>query len=147
MKQQLHRLVSVTLVALFVAMPVISVSANETEQIQQLGTMLDEQDTLDAADAAKKDRQLARQWLQEAEVLLANGKNEAAKRRLRRVEFAVELVTALVAAALIRQKAEEQEASAYTAPEQMEQLQTDVDNLRKKKTELQTELSQLRQYQ
>lgn len=119
--------------------------ANPNEQIDQLRTMLDEQDQLDQNDAALKDRQMARKWLEEAEVLAANGKEDAAKRRIKRVEFAVELVTALVAAALVRQKAEEQEAAAFGAPETVERLQDEVDALKKRKTELQQELSKLRQ--
>ncbi len=143
--KQLHQLITVVLASSLTLLPLGHATATEVEQIQQFAAMLDEQDALDTAGAAKTDRQLTRQWLQEAEVLVANGKKEAAKHRLRRVEFALELVTALVGAALIRQKAEEQEASAYTAPEQLEALQLDVDNLRKRRTELQTELQQLRQ--
>lgn len=124
-----------------------SARATETQQIEQLRTMLDEQDALDSKDAAKKDRQLARQWLQEAEILVANGKRDAAARRLRRAEFAVELVTALVAGAVVRQKAEEQEAAAHTAPEQVEALQDEVDALRRRLSELQAELKQLEQAQ
>jgi hypothetical protein len=119
--------------------------ANQTEQIEQLRAMLDEQDELDTEDAAKKDREMARKWLEEAEILVANGKEAAAKKRLRRVEFAVELVTALVAAAVIRQQAEEQEAAAYSSPDTLESLKQEVENLRKKKADLQRELQQLQQ--
>lgn len=133
------------LAIVLVASPLQSAWANPSEQIEQLRAMLDEQDELDQKDAAVKDRQMARKWLEEAQVLLANGKDDAAKRRIKRVEFAVELVTALVAAALVRQKAEEQEAAAYGAPETVEQLRADVEKLRQQKTELQRELSQLRQ--
>ena len=139
------RLFSFLIAAALAIWPVGTVSANESEQIQQFAAMLDEQDALDTVGAAKVDRQLARQWLQEAEVLVANGKAPAARKRLQRVEFAVELVTALVGAALIRQRAEEQEASAFTAPEQLEALQLEVENLRKQRTDLQKELQTLRQ--
>ena len=120
--------------------------ANQTEQIEQLRAMLDQQDELDTEDAAKQDRELARKWLQEAEILVANGKRDQAKRRLRRAEFAVELVTALVAAAVIQQKAEEQEAAAYSAPETKAQLEEEVEKLRAQKAELQAELQKLSQY-
>ena len=142
--KRLRYILTVLLAVSFLIGPVSTASASQAEQIAQLRAMLDEQDGLDEKNAAQTDRDLARKWLQEAEVLVANGKKDAAKRRLRRVEFAVELVTSLVAAAVIRQKAEEQEAYAYTAPEQLEALQDDVDALKKKKAELQAELQQLR---
>lgn len=142
---KLHRLISLILATCLLVVPLATASANEAEQIEQYRAMLDELDALDKSGAASTDRRLARQWLQEADVLVANGKEKGARQRLRRVEFAVELVTALVNAALIRQKAEEQEAYAYTAPEQAEALQLQVEELRKRKTELQKELQQLRQ--
>lgn len=120
-------------------------AANPNAQIEQLRAMLDEQDKLDTANHAAKDREMARKWLEEAELLAANGKEEAAKRRIKRAEFAVELVTALVAAAIVRQKAEEQEAAAFNTPETVAALQVEVDALRKKKADLQLELQQLRQ--
>lgn len=138
-----QQLATLLFVACLVLLPA-TVFANETAQVEQFRAMLDEQDALDTGNAAQKDRAEARQWLQEAEVLVANGKTKVAKQRLRRVEFAVELVTALVAAAQIRQAADAQEAAAYTAPEQLSKLQQDVEALRKQKTALQTELNQLR---
>lgn len=143
--KKLTRLIVIAFALSLVLIPMTTASANESEQIEQFRAMLDEQDALDTSGAASKDRQLAREWLQEAEVLVANGKEKAARQRLRRVEFAVELVSNLVAAALIRQKAEEQEASAFGAPDTAEQLQLEVEQLRKQKTALQTELSKLRQ--
>ena len=139
----IRRFISVLLCASLVLGSVAPVWANEAEQIEQLRAMLDEQDALDKDGAAATDRKLAREWLQEAEVLVANGKKDPARKRIRRVEFAVELVTALVAAALTRKAAEEQEASAFTAPEQLEQLRLEVEKLRKQKAELATELRQL----
>ena len=133
------------LAAALVTTPLANAWANPTEQIEQLRTMLDEQDALDQKDAALKDRQMARKWLEEAQVLQANGKDDAAKRRIKRVEFAVELVTALVAAGLVRQRAEEQESAAYGAPDTVETLRADVERLRQEKSDLQRELAQLRQ--
>lgn len=139
-----QRLATLLFVLGLVWAPATTAFANDSAQIEQLRAMLDEQDTLDTTGAVKVDRDQARQWLQEAEVLVANGKSKLATQRLRRVEFAVELVTALVAAAQIRQAADAQEAAAYTAPEQLAKLQADVEALRKQKAELQTELNQLR---
>ncbi len=141
----LRHLLSSALVAIVLIASSAPAWANQTEQIEQLRAMLDEQDELDTEDAAKKDREMARKWLEEAEILVANGKEAAAKKRLRRVEFAVELVTALVAAAVIRQQAEEQEAAAYSSPDTLESLKQEVENLRTKKADLQRELQQLQQ--
>lgn len=146
MMNMIRRFVCIAFAAALLVAPLSSVSANPTAQIEQLRAMLDQQDELDTAGAATTDRQLARKWLQEAEILVANGKEDAAKRRLRRAEFAVELVTAMVASAVIRQKAEEQEAYAHTAPEQTEEMRADVERLRERKAELQRELQTLRQY-
>lgn len=145
MMTQIRRFALIVLTFAFL-LPAGPAWANQTEQIEQLRSMLDQQDELDAEGAAKKDRDLARKWLQEAELLVANGKRDQAKRRLRRAEFAVELVTALVAAAVIQQKAKEQEAAAYSAPETKAELEAEVEKLRKRKAELQAELQKLSQY-
>ncbi len=113
------------------------------EQITQYRTMLSEQDALDAKNVAQQDRQLAAKWLQEAEVLLANGDGDAADKRLRRVEFAIDLIRAMVASADIRTAAEAQEAAAFKGPELLEQLQAEVDALKTKRADLQQELRKL----
>lgn len=113
------------------------------DQIAQYRKMLDQQAEADVSGVASQDRQQAAKWLKEAEVLLANGDDEAAGRRLRRVEFSLDLIRAMVASAEIRMTAESQEASAFKAPKLLEQLQTEVDELRKKRAELQSELQKL----
>jgi hypothetical protein len=129
------------ILALTFAMPA---HADENqEQITQYRTMLTEQDALDTKGVAAQDRELAAKWLQEAEVLLANGDSDAADKRLRRVEFAIDLIRAMVASAEIRTAAEAQEAAAFKGPEITEQLQTEVEGLRQKRTELQQELQRL----
>ncbi len=140
-----RRIVSIVLAGALLFGAAAPAWANPTEQIEQLRAMLDQQDQIDEKDAALKDRQMARKWLEEAELLAANGKDSEAKRRIKRAEFAVELVTALVAAAVVRQKAEEQEAAAYGVPETVAKLQSDVEALRAQKAELQRELTQLKQ--
>lgn len=122
----------------------VSAFADESaEQIQQYQTMLDQQTQLDTTNAAATDRELAQKWLKEAEVLRANGDDEAASRRLRRVEFTLDLIRAMVAAAEIRVAAETQEAAAYNAPQTVKALQDEVDALKKKRADLQKELQTL----
>ena len=119
-------------------------SADESaDQIAQYRAMLDQQAQADSKGVAATDRDLAAKWLKEAEVLVANGDSGAASRRLRRVEFALDLIRAMVAASEIRTAAETQEAAAFKNPELLEQLQTEVDALRKKKAELVAERQKL----
>jgi len=127
-----------------VVAPMPSSAANpQTEQVAQFKQMLGQLDTKDTTNAAELDRKMAHKWLDEAEVLVANGDEKAAKRRLTRVEFALDLIRAEVNAAQIRKLAEKQEAAAHNAPDTKAKLQAEVEKLRKKKAELQSELSQL----
>lgn len=115
--------------------------AQEQErQVEQFEAMLAKQAELDSQGAAAKDRAMAEKWLKEAKVLLASGDEEDAAKRLRRVEFALDLIRALVAASEIRKAAEEQEAAAYNAPERLSKLQDELDELKKRKSELQRQL-------
>lgn len=114
-----------------------------SEQIAQFKTMLDQQAQLDTSNATAEDRDLIAKWIKEAEVLLASGDSDMAARRLRRVELGLDLIRAMVAAAEIRTAAEAQEAAAYNAPKVVEELQDEVDALKKKRAELQAELQRL----
>lgn len=132
---------AVLMVALGGATPAFA--DDSADQIAQFQTMLEQQAQLDTTNAAAADRELTQKWLKEAEVLRANGDDEAASRRLRRVEFALDLIRAMVAAADIRTAAEAQEAAAYNAPQTVEALQDEVDVLKKKRADLQKELQTL----
>lgn len=119
--------------------------ANETEQqITQFRTMLEKHAQEDTAGATTADREMAMTWLKEAELLQANGDREAAKRRLRRVEASLDLIRALSATMGLRAAAEEQEAAAHKAPETLAALKAEIEELQRKKQELQRELQTLR---
>lgn len=113
-------------------------------QIEQFKTMLETVAESDTTGAVAEDRALVSKWLKEAEVLLANGDRDAAKKRLRRVELGMELVRALTATVEIRAAADEQEAAAHRAPETIAKLKQEVEALQRRKTELERELQQLR---
>ncbi|QDG54585.1 hypothetical protein FIV42_28720 [Persicimonas caeni] len=122
-------------------------SANERykEQAAQFEKMLDKQAGAPGADAAAKDIERTRQWLENANVLLAKGNEEAAAKYLRRVKFSLDLITALVQAGNIQKAADDQEEAFYKAKEkQIPELEADVQKLKDKKKELQQELSKLR---
>lgn len=122
-------------------------SANERykEQAAQFEKMLDKQAGAPGADAATKDIERTRQWLENAKVLLAKGDEKAAARLLERVELSLELIRALTTAGQIQQAADEQEEAFYKAKEkQIPELEADVQKLKDQKKELQQELSKLR---
>lgn len=139
----MRRIFGVCAVALALTLAVPAYADESQEQISQYRAMLTEQDALDTKNVAEQDRQLAAKWLQEAEVLLASGDDDAADKRLRRVEFAIDLIRAMVASAEIRNAAEAQEAAAFKGPELLEELQAEVDALKKKRADLEQELRKL----
>ena len=140
----MQRFVFVFLFCALSMVPVAAFSQSPGAQVAQLMEVLDQQDSLDVTGAASKDRQLARKWLGEAQVALESGGSGAFEKKFRKAQFGVELVTALVAAATIRLKADEQEAAALTAPQMVEKLRADIEALNQRKTKLNQELKQLR---
>jgi hypothetical protein len=112
--------------------------------VEQYQTELEEYRGAKGADAAKKDIEMVQKWLDEAAVLVANGDDGAAKRRLKRVEFGLDLVRAIVAAEQVRMAAEEQEAAAYTAPETSAKLKAEIEKLLEQKQQLQNDLAKLK---
>jgi hypothetical protein len=120
-------------------------NARYQQQIEQFKQMLDEQAQADSRNLSAQDRAQALTWLQEAEVLLANGRQEAASRRLRRVEYAVDLVRAMVAAGTIDTLAERQEAYYHTAQQQIAQFEAEIQDISRKKDNMERELQRLRQ--
>ena len=110
------------------------------KKIEQFRVMLITQGEADTANVAAKDRAMTEKWLKEAEVLLANGKVDAATRRLRRVEFALDLIRAMVTSSNYRILAEEQEAASYAAPDQIAALEQSIKELQKRKVELERRL-------
>ncbi len=120
-------------------------TARYRQQIEQFKTMLAEQGNADSSGVAEKDRSLTDKWLQEAEVLLANGNADATGRRLRRVEYALDMIRVMVASANIDTLAEQQEVSFHNLNEQIKSLETEITQLQQKKTQLEKELQQTRQ--
>ena len=137
----MKRIVSLFSILLVTAAFAPSLLAQQSngERIAQLEASLAEQEQL--SDAAAKDKQLARDFINDAKE--AQGSKKLFSRKIKRAEFAVELVRALVAAAVIRQKAEEQEAAAFSAPETTAEMAKEVERLRKRKAVLEQKLRQI----
>ncbi|MFU8805395.1 MAG: hypothetical protein ACNA8W_16400, partial [Bradymonadaceae bacterium] len=114
-------------------------------QIQQFKQMLQEQAEADEKNTTERDRAQTEAWIQEAEVLLANGRHEAVTRRLRRVEYSLDLIRAMLGAENIDALAEGQEAYYHTSREQIAQFEAEIQDMQRKKASLEQELQRLRQ--
>ncbi len=115
------------------------------QQAEQFQKMLDQAASNNGAEAAQKDIDQARKWLEDANVLLAKGDDEAASNLLRRVKFCVELVNHMVSAGNIQHAADEQEAAYYGAKDdRIPELEAEVEELKERKKELQSQLDKLR---
>jgi wobble nucleotide-excising tRNase len=128
------------------AFPAIAAAADQhKQQAAQFEKMLDNQASAAGADAAKKDIERARQWLESANVLLAKGNEEAASKYLGRVKVSLDLIAAQVQAGNIQKAADDQEEAYYKAKEtQIPELEADIQKLQEQKKELQQELTKLR---
>jgi len=114
---------------------------------QQIETFKAQVITLSEADEAKlatDELTLLTRWLEESEKLLAVGDVDGAGYMLKRVEFGVDLATALVAASKIEARTQEQNASSEQMSKQIKELEAEVTKLQEKKAELQSQLDQLR---
>lgn len=120
-------------------------TARYRQQIEQFKTMLEEQGEADISGVTQKDRALTDKWIQEAEVLLANGNSDATGRRLRRVEYALDMIRAMVASANIDALAEQQEVSFHSLNEQIKNLESEITEMQQKKAGLEKELQRARQ--
>lgn len=120
---------------------VASPRAQYQTQIKQFQEMLQEQEGQDHRKVAATDIALTRQWLEQAEVLLAHGDQDAAARRLRLAEKSLDLVRALVVAAVIDIAAEKQEIAAQKAQGQLQELTDQLGQLARREAELKDELA------
>ncbi len=141
MKQILIAILTISVLGLVSAS---AFAAPTQQEIDQYKEMLKTQAEADSKNVSAADRAMAKKWLKEAEVLLANGEDEAATRRLQRVEFALDLIRAMVAASEIRAAAEQQEAEANKGPERTNELKKEIQQLQKRLGDLQRELQTLR---
>jgi phage shock protein A len=107
--------------------------------------MLDTQADAAGADAARQDIERTRQWLDNANVLLAKGNEGAAAKYLNRVKVSLDLIAALVQAGNIQKAADDQEEAYYKAKEtQIPELEADIQELQDQKKELGQALNKLR---
>ena len=133
--------------ALLVANPGFADSEDKLrKQAEQFAKILDKQAQRDKSGVATKDRQKAKEWVENVEVLLANGEEAQAKRMLKRVEFAVTMMDSMITAEEIERLADKQEEAYYQAKEeQIPELEKELESLKDEQKKLQQELEQLQQ--
>lgn len=133
--------------ALALAVPTFADNGGKyAKQVDQFSQILEKQAERDKEGVAQKDREQARQWLESAEVLLANGDDKQAKRMLKRVEFSITMMDAMIAAEEIERLADRQEEAYFKAKEeQIPRLKKQIEELEKERDELNDELEQLQQ--
>lgn len=118
--------------------------AKYKQQIETFKTQVISLSEADEAKLATDELTLLTRWLEESEKLLALGDVDGAGYMLKRVEFGVDLATALVAASKIEARTQEQNASSEQMTKQIKELEAEVAKLQEKKAELQSQLDQLR---
>lgn len=119
-------------------------AARYRKQLETFRAEVTQQAEADEAGLASDELTLLADWLDQAETFLKQGDTDAAGYQLKRVEYGLDLVRALVAASQIEAKAKEQEAAHAQASEQVAKLKNEVDELVAKKAELQKQLQSLR---
>lgn len=113
------------------------------ESIDQFRAMLEEQESADTKKLAAEDLQDVHSWLDTSEKLLANGDYTRVHQMLKRVEYGLDLVTAVVGAAKMLVHAETQESGYGKAKEQIGTMRTEIQKLQAEKAELQRQLQAL----
>ncbi|RAL23692.1 hypothetical protein DL240_05910 [Lujinxingia litoralis] len=117
------------------------------QQIGEFRSQLEELEASDRKQAATRDIEMIEGWLQESEVLLANGQQETVTMRMRRVEYGLDMVRAMIQAGNIDASAEGQEERYHQARAEIEELQSEIGALEGRKAELEAELARVRQQQ
>lgn len=152
----MHRLTSLFVGAVLVSTAAATALADAgdraEQQAEQFEERLDEFEDAEHAEVASEDIEQARQWLDDARVLIAEDEASSADRLLRRVKLSLDLIGALLEAEKIEQVADDQEAVYYRAKdeqlpefeEEIEELEDQKDELEDQKSELEEELSELR---
>ncbi|MGM0558799.1 MAG: hypothetical protein ACQEVA_20600 [Myxococcota bacterium] len=115
-----------------------------SQQVDQFSQILQQQAERDKEDVATKDRERVQTWLENVEVLLANGNEGKAKRLLKQVEFAITMMDEMITAKEIERLADRQEEAYFKAEEeQIPKLKKEIEKLEDERKELEDELEQL----
>ena len=142
-----RRWISAALLVLFVALaPSITMAdarQRYKQQIDQFRVMLEQTAKLDTQKLAADDCADAIKWLEEAEVLLAKGDMDAVSLRVKRIEYAMELIQQMTVLSQIRGKALEQEKGFASSTEQLAKMKKQIETLKQQKAKIQGEINAL----
>lgn len=114
-----------------------------TQQIQEFRDILTQSAKLDTESLAADDRSDAIRWLEEAELLLTRGDVDTAGVRLKRVEYAIDLISQMTLVSQIKGKVKEQESAVSTSAQQLQSMRAEVKKLQAQKVRLQRDLNTL----
>lgn len=115
-----------------------------SQQVDHFEQMLDELAKRDERGTSSKDRKRAREALKKARELLAQGSSATASWLLKRVQNRIELIRKLVKIGERRTVAERHNEKYKRLKEQMlPEIESDIEELRKKKEKLQKRLEEL----
>ncbi len=148
---RLQRIVVVGLVVGFVATavgmsaPASAQSAKQhKKQIEEYSTQLDALAEKDEWGVSEEDRKRARQWLENAKELLAQGNAETAGWLVTQTGEAIDLIRATVRVRELEAMADEQEETYHKLKEErIPKLESEIEELKGQKKELQSELDEL----
>jgi hypothetical protein len=114
------------------------------KQMTSYDKQLDQLAEKDEWGISKEVRKRARQWLDDAEVLLARGDAETANLVLQQVGDSVDLIQALITRKKLDVSAEEQEKTYYERKkETIPQIEEEIEQLRSRKQELEQKIETL----
>lgn len=116
------------------------------KQMSSYQKQLDELAEQDEWNIAGDVRERARQWLEDAEVLLARGDSQTAGLVIQQVGGAIDLIRSLITRKKLEATAQEQEENYYKRKkETIPTLEDEIEQLRERKEELKRELDKLQQ--
>lgn len=132
---------AVALAAGLIAQPVLAQNKYR-KQLEELRSQVDNLESHEQADAVSDDLERANQTLEDAEVLLAEGKVNEASWRLKRSEELIVLIEQRLELASLRAKEKQRETMLQRYKEEtIPTLETNIKDLKKQKEELQQKLN------
>ena len=135
-----------TLVAAFgVVSPAAGQSAKKyKQQVAEYSKQLDTLAEKDEWGVSKEDRARARQWLEDARERLAKGDSDTAGWLVKQVGEAIDLIHAVIRVKELEAMADEQEETYHRLKEERApKLKSEIEELRKQKQKLESELQSL----
>lgn len=137
-------IIALLLITLITGALATSASANSRQeyakQVEVFRAKLLEQSEADAGKLAADDIALVSTWLKEAQALLGSGDVDRAGYKLKRVEYGIDLIQALVGASKIKDAATQQTLAYEKSLAQIEKLKAETAKLQEQKAQLERDL-------